>query len=59
MKTKMNDLIREQEATHEDIPLLKPTINDIKRDVNQFEEKGIIVDVRSLIINKDLVYIEE
>ncbi len=59
MKSKTNELIQEHEATHEDIPLLKATINDIKHDVNQFEQNGIIVDVRPLTINKDLVYIEE
>jgi hypothetical protein len=58
MKSKTKELIREQEATHEDISSLKATINDIKRDVNQFEEKGIIVDVRPLTIDEDLVYIE-
>jgi hypothetical protein len=59
IKAKINNLLREKEVTHEDIPLLKATINDIKRDVKQFEEKGIIVDVHPLIIKQDLVYIEQ
>ncbi len=59
MKSKTNELIQEHEATYEDIPFLKATINDIKRNVNQFKEKGVIVDGHPLIINKDLVYIEE
>ncbi|CAF5029737.1 unnamed protein product, partial [Rotaria sp. Silwood1] len=59
LKLKTNELIREQEATHEDISLLKATIDDIKRDVNQYEENGILVDVHPLIINQNLVYIEE
>jgi hypothetical protein len=59
IKSKTNELIREQEATLEDIPHLKASINDIKRDVNQFEKNGIIVDVHPLTIIKDLVYIEE
>ncbi|CAF4403761.1 unnamed protein product, partial [Rotaria socialis] len=55
----INELIREQEATHDDICSLKATINDIKRDVDQFEENGIVVDVDPLIINQNLVYIEQ
>ena len=46
--TKLNKLIREEDATYEDISSLKSTINDIK----QFEENGILVDIQSLIINK-------
>ena len=46
-------------ATHEDISSLKTTINHIKYDIKQFEEKGILVDIQSLIINKDLIQIEE
>jgi hypothetical protein len=59
MKLKTSEFIREQEATYEDIPPLILTINDIKRDVNHFEENGILVDVHPLTINKDLIYIEE
>jgi len=59
MKLKIGELIREDDATYEDIPPLILTINDIKRDVNQFEEKGIMVGVHPLTINKNLVYIEE
>ncbi|CAM4798609.1 unnamed protein product [Rotaria magnacalcarata] len=59
LKLKTNELIREQEATHDDICSLKATINDIKRDFNQFEENGITVDVDPLIINQNLVSIEQ
>ena len=59
IKTKINDLIPEQKATHEDICSLKATINDIKRDIDQFQAKGIIVDVGPLIIPKDMIYIEQ
>ncbi|CAF5216716.1 unnamed protein product, partial [Rotaria magnacalcarata] len=59
LKLKTNELIREQEATYDDICLLKATINDIKRDINQFEENGIVVNADPLIINKNLVYIEQ
>ena len=55
IKEKVNELMHEQKATHEDISSLKATINDIKRDIKQFEEKGIIVDVHPLIIDKDLI----
>ncbi|CAF2045453.1 unnamed protein product [Rotaria magnacalcarata] len=59
LKLKTNELIREQEATHDDICSLKATINDIKREINQFEENGIVVDADPLIMNKNLVYIEQ
>ncbi|CAF3879728.1 unnamed protein product [Rotaria sp. Silwood1] len=59
LKLKINELIQEQEVTNDDIFSLKTTINDIKRDVNQFEEHGILVDVYPLSINQNLVYIEE
>ncbi|CAF1201780.1 unnamed protein product [Adineta steineri] len=58
-KVKINDLIREKEATYEDIPLLTTIVNDIERDVNQFKEEGIIIDTDPLIIDEDLIYIEE
>jgi len=41
MRTKINDLIREQEATHKDIPLFKPTINGIKRDLTNLKRKAL------------------
>ncbi|CAF5209891.1 unnamed protein product, partial [Rotaria magnacalcarata] len=59
LELKTNELMREQEATHDDICSLKATINDIKRDINQFEENGIVVDADPLIINQNLVYIEQ
>ncbi|CAF5168489.1 unnamed protein product, partial [Rotaria magnacalcarata] len=59
LKLKTNELMREQEATHDDICSLKATINDIKRDINQFEENDIVVDADPLIINQNLVYIEQ
>ncbi|CAF4791336.1 unnamed protein product [Rotaria magnacalcarata] len=59
LKLKTNELMREQEATHDDICSLKATINDIKRDINQFEENGIVVDADPLIINQNFVYIEQ
>ena len=59
LKIKINALIREQGATDADICLLKATINDIKRDVNQYEENGIVVDVDPLIINQNLIFIEQ
>ncbi|CAF3555586.1 unnamed protein product [Rotaria socialis] len=59
LKLKINELIREQEARHDDISSLKATINGIERDVNQYEENGIVVDVNPLIINQNLVYIEQ
>ncbi|UJR24100.1 hypothetical protein I4U23_027067 [Adineta vaga] len=58
IRIKMNDLIREKEATYEDIPSLKSTINEIKRDIDQFGKRGVIVDTRPLIINRELIYIE-
>jgi hypothetical protein len=59
IRAKMNNLIRENEATYEDIHLLEATINDIKRDVQQFEEEGIIVDVDPVPVDEDLVCIEQ
>ncbi|CAF3183911.1 unnamed protein product [Rotaria sp. Silwood2] len=59
LKLKINELIQQQEAIYTDIFSLKATINDIKRDVNQFEENGILVDVHPLIIDQNLIYIEE
>jgi uncharacterized protein (UPF0335 family) len=54
-KTKVNELMHEAVATHEDFISLKAIINDIK----QFEEKSIIIDIHPLAINKDLIQIEE
>ncbi|CAF1529514.1 unnamed protein product, partial [Adineta steineri] len=59
LKLKTNELMREQEATHDEICSLTATIKGIKRDIDQYEEKGTVVDVNPLIINQDLVYIEQ
>ena len=59
IKEKINDLICEEEATHEDIPALKASINDIKHNIKQFEEKSIIVGTHPLIIDEDLIQIEK
>ncbi|CAF2643318.1 unnamed protein product [Rotaria sp. Silwood2] len=58
LKLNTNKLIQEQEATYDDISSLKSIINDIKRDIDQYEENGISVDVYPLIINNNLIYIE-
>ncbi|CAF1080025.1 unnamed protein product [Rotaria sordida] len=59
LKLKTNELIREQETTYDDISSFKAIINDIKRDIDQYEENGILVDVHPLIINNNLIYIEK
>ncbi|CAF1080927.1 unnamed protein product [Rotaria sordida] len=41
------------------IETCKPIINDIKHDIDQYEENGILVDVHPLIINNNLIYIEK
>ncbi|CAF1386606.1 unnamed protein product [Rotaria sordida] len=59
LKLKTNELIQEQETTYDDISSFKAIINDIKRDIDQYEENGILVDVHPLIINNNLIYIEK
>ena len=59
IKEKANKLMHEEKATDEDISSLKTTINHIKYDIKQFEEKGIMVDIHALIIDKDLIQIQE
>ena len=59
IKEKIHEIIVENEVTHEDIPALKASINDIKHNIKQFEEKGILIDIQPLIINEDLIEIEK
>ena len=59
LKLKTNELIQEQEATYDDISSFRATINDVKREVNRYEENGILVDARPLVINNNLICIEE
>ena len=59
IKGKINDLITDGEATYEDIPPLKSTIDNIKHDIKLFQEKGIIIDIQPIIITKDLIQIKE
>ena len=59
IKEKINEFMRGEEVTHEDIPTLKASINNMKRDIKQFEEKSIIVDIHPLTIKKDLIQIEK
>jgi hypothetical protein len=59
LKTKINELGREEKPGHEDLSYLKLTIDDIKRDIKQFEENGILIDIQPLINNKDLIQIKE
>ena len=58
VKEKVNKLMHEEKPTQKDISTWKTTINDIKDDIKQFEEQGILIDTQPLIIDKDLIQIE-
>ena len=46
----MNELMQEQEVTHDDTCSFKATLNGVKHDVSQYEENGILLDIYPLTI---------
>ncbi|UJR21946.1 hypothetical protein I4U23_025015 [Adineta vaga] len=58
MRTKMSQLISEQEATHKDIDSLTVTVRDLEREIAQIEQTSIQVETKSLILDDSLIHIE-
>ncbi|CAF0938608.1 unnamed protein product [Adineta ricciae] len=58
MRTKMSQLINEQEATHQDIDSLTVTVRDLGREIAQIEETSIQVETKSLVLDDSLIHIE-
>jgi hypothetical protein len=58
MRTKMSELIREQEATHKDIDSLTVTVRDLEREINKIEQISFQVEIKSLVLDDSLIHIE-
>jgi hypothetical protein len=58
MRTKMTELISEQEATHKDIDCLTVTVRDLEREINKIEQTSFQVEIKSLVLDDSLIQIE-
>jgi hypothetical protein len=59
MQIKVLELIREQDATHEQLEVLFTTIQNIEKEINDIEHKSIDINIRPLIIDDDYININE
>jgi hypothetical protein len=59
IKNKLAKLIRDQEATRQDIDILTSTISDLQKDMNKIEQAYFRIDTRPLIIDDTSVQIKE
>jgi hypothetical protein len=59
IRSKLAELIRDQEATHEDIDTLTSTIRRLEKEMNKIEETCFSVDTRPLLIDNTVVHVKE
>jgi hypothetical protein len=59
IQSKMAKLIREQEATRQDIDLMTLTIRQLENEMKKIEETNFQINTHSLVINDSLVQIRE
>ncbi|CAF5132814.1 unnamed protein product, partial [Rotaria socialis] len=59
MRSKMSELIQEQEATHKDIDSLKSTLRDLEREMSKIEQTSLKIEIKSLVIDDSLIRIED
>jgi hypothetical protein len=59
IRSKLAVLIRDQEATHEDIDTLTSTIRRLEKEMNKIEETCFSVDTRPLLIDDTAVHVKE
>ncbi|CAF2131285.1 unnamed protein product [Rotaria magnacalcarata] len=59
MRSKMSELIQEQEATHKDIDSLKSTLRDLEREMSKIEQTSLKIEIKSLVIDDSLIHIED
>jgi hypothetical protein len=59
MRTKMSELIREQEATHKDIDSLTLTVRELEREMSKIEQTSFQIEIKSLVIDDNLIQIED
>jgi hypothetical protein len=59
MRTKLSELIQEQEATHKDIDSLTSTVRDLGREMSKIEQTSFQVEIKSLVLDDSLIQIED
>ncbi|CAF0756500.1 unnamed protein product [Adineta ricciae] len=59
MRTKLSELIQEQEATHRDIDALKSTVRDLEQEMSKIEQTSVRVETKSLVLDDSLIQIED
>jgi chromosome segregation ATPase len=59
IRSKLAALIREQEATHQDIDTLTSTIRRLEKQMNKLDETRFSVDTRPLLIDDTVVRVKE
>ncbi|CAF3876771.1 unnamed protein product [Rotaria sordida] len=59
VQSKLVELIREQDATHQDIDMLTSNINHLQKEINNIEQNPIHINIRPLLIDIDYIHINE
>jgi len=59
IQTTIIDFIRNDKTTQKNIQSLKLTINNIKKEINKFKDKGIQMDIRPFILDNHLISIKD
>ncbi len=59
MRTKMSELIQEQEATHKDIDSLTSIVRDLGREMSKIEQTSLQVEIKPLILDDSLIQIDD
>ncbi|CAF1569134.1 unnamed protein product [Rotaria sp. Silwood1] len=58
IRIKLSNLIREQEVTHKDIDLLTITVRNLECEINKIEQISFEIEIKSLILDDNLIYID-
>ena len=58
IRTKIEELSREQETTHQDIDSLTVTVRDLESEINQIEQASLQLQIKSLTLDENFIRIE-
>jgi hypothetical protein len=59
IQLKVDKLIRDQEATRQDIDILTSTVRNLEKEINKIEQTCFSIDTRPLLIRDSIVQIKE
>ncbi|CAF3681156.1 unnamed protein product [Rotaria sp. Silwood1] len=59
IQSKLSELIREQEATRQDIDILTSTISQLQKEMSNIEQSSIHINIRPLVIDTNCIRIND